>query len=100
LIALAVRVADYRLVFVAAQDGFNGDVFSSVDTLNHLRGNRICRPKIGGFNRDAWVARVIDFGGLVRVKKPDRATWKKLQLVLEIGVAGKRGFARPVWAGD
>jgi hypothetical protein len=44
-----LRVAKYRFVFVAAQNGFNGDVFSSVDTLNQLRRNRICRPKIGGF---------------------------------------------------
>jgi hypothetical protein len=36
----------------------DGGVFPSVDALNHLRWNRICCPKIGGFNRNARVTRV------------------------------------------
>jgi hypothetical protein len=33
-----LRVAKYRFVFVAAQNGFNGDVFSSVDTAYEAFG--------------------------------------------------------------
>ncbi len=80
-------VVDYWSVLVAAKDGFNGNVFSSIDALNHLRRNRISSPQVRRVSRDTGIAPVINLSGLVRIQQPKGAAGKKSKSALKTGVA-------------